>query len=43
LSVGGRALDAARAGTCQRFAREKYDEAFSGNGVTYKYRVNMQV
>jgi hypothetical protein len=37
------ALDAVRAGSCQRAAREKYDEAFSGNRVVYKYRVNMQL
>jgi hypothetical protein len=43
LSIGGRSLDAARAGSCQRFAREKYGEAFSGNNVAYKYQVNMQI
>jgi hypothetical protein len=43
LSIGGRSLDAARAGSCQRFAREKYGEVFSGNSVAYKYQVNMQI
>jgi hypothetical protein len=37
------ALDAAHAGSCQRTAREKYDEAFSANRAAYKYRVHMQV
>jgi hypothetical protein len=41
--LAGAALDAARAGSCQRATREKYDEAFAGNGTTHKYRVDMLV
>jgi hypothetical protein len=42
-ALAGWSLRASRAGACRRFARKKYDEAFSGNGAAYKYRVNMQL